>query len=696
MREVNDFAVNVKLVVKGKAHEDPVKENAHTDTETNNEITMGDMVGDGKRIAFISGITGMGKSVIAKRIVYSWANEEMYKNFTLCLYFKCRELNFFKQDSGNLAKIELLQRFIRDRMPGCDIPTDGDGLLIVIDGLGELFDLKEENSIIYEFLNKRRQFRKSSLIITGQPSLEDLFNNPKVDIGECQIVDIQPLSEENIDTYIEKFSMYNGEQQSSTIKELIQKNIKRSRKIVPMLGVPQILNSICCLVVLHLLEEVESKVEIFTSILYAVLRHVYSRGMVKENPSVVEVFTKYKESFVLFCKFVFQLFKENRFTFSKREMQGEFQEIFRGQSEFEQLFVKNLFLEIPDELEDQFELKYGAVMEFLAAIHVCAGSHVKELESEGLNEVLKYACDLYGACLRDKSIIRRMFESLFTIETLELEQKAKSFLIEVQHLLHSNPLKHIELITFLPKDVKDKKFLQNMFSDLRLVVPQLSEEIREQLIKIREYLINCGCNEDEVKFVFSNVEVKSLTVKGRVEILKIARYFKHINSLIVSCASLTGDDLKLMEETFMHCKEVHLIECEFKDIQSDGGKASRWTLEQFKVTSCAHSESCFSLIGKWGASSELFVISNMVAPPETWMILLEGVKMKKTERALKLKKLTIQHCGRDKNCDFRSEVRISVTNLVDIYRRNCFKALKYAFHLSGFSLDWRYGLSWER
>ena len=651
MRKIDDFAVDVKLAVKGKACED---------AETTDEINMGELVGDHKRVAFISGITGMGKSVIAKKIVYSWANEKMYKNFTLCLYFRCRELNFFKQESGNQGKIEMIHRFIKDRMPGCEIPTDGDRLLIVIDGLGELFDLKEDDSIIYEFLNKRRAFRKSSLIITGQPSLEDMFDSLRMDIGEYHIIDVKALSETDIKKYIEKFSKCNGEEQSSAIKELIKKNIDSSKEIGPMLGVPQILNSICCLVMLHLIEEVESKVEIFTCVLYSMLRHVYENVFVTQRAKVDLVFSKYKKSILLFCKLAFLLYKQKRIIFKRREMEGEFEEIFRETSEFEQLFVKNLFLEVPSELEDQLQFKYLAVMQFLAAIYICAGNHVQELDDESFDEVLEYACGLFGACMRNGSIIKVMFECI--IEG-NIEEKAKSFLVKVQDVLHSKgkSLKYIELVNYLPKDVNDKEFVQTLFGKLHMNENYLSKENQEKLIKIGKHLVDCGCEEVYVKTIFSNVGVNSLSVKGRGEMLKIARYFKYIQSLQVSGIPFTAEDMESMEETFMRCKEVHIKKCEFKCIlknvnENDGRETSQLELEQFQVTGCTQNEDCFNLIAKWAASSRKVTISKMTASTEIWVILLKELKEKKDAQALKLKTLIIQNCGSNQNGDFSKKV----------------------------------------
>ena len=664
--EISKFAVNMKLAVKDKAARelnDELESYSHESAETINEISMDNLVGDNNRIAFISGITGMGKSVIAKQIVHSWANDKMYKNFKLCIYFRCRELNSFKEQSGNLAKIEMLQQFISERMPGCEIPVDGENLLIVIDDLGELCDVNEEFSIIHEFLDTNRSFKKSSLIITGQPSLESLFDDSMADIGEYKIVDVQALCDEDINEFIEKFSHCCNNKNSSKTKELVEKYVTFSNEIGPMLGVPQVLNLICCLIMLDLEVKFESKVGLFTCIVYAMLRRVYESSQDNHKVSFKYVLTKYKKALLAFCSISWKLYREKRIIFKLEDYQDELNEIYSERSDHEQLFIKNLFIDVSDEFEDQLQFKYSVMMQFLAAIHVCAGNHVEELNNESVDDVLDCACSLYGESMKTGSIVKQMFEAIIGGD---ITGKAKSFLIDVGNLLHSRNqhLKHIDLIKHLPKDVKDKKFILSLFENLHLMVPDLSEEIQGKLIQIYTHLKDCFCNEEEVKAIFSNVEVAILIVKERDEMFKISRYFKNIDSLEVRYVSFTGDSIISMEKTFTCCKDVRITECELKGAEKNGKGTSNWELKQLQITNCLPTESCFRLVGKWGVSSELLSISNMMASPKMWMSFLQEVKLGKAKGALKLKKLSMEHCGKNRNDEFIQEVWISFIYLI--------------------------------
>ena len=145
----------------------------------------------------------MGKSVLAKQLAYGWANGDIYQNFKMCVMFECRDLNYFKGHEGaKMEKHELLGEFLKSKV-NCDL-GDGEGVLVIVDGLDELFDITEKDSIIGQLLS-RKIYPMSKVILTGRPHIEFKLNSYH-DVGCLLTVEIQGLTDEQINKYVEKFS----------------------------------------------------------------------------------------------------------------------------------------------------------------------------------------------------------------------------------------------------------------------------------------------------------------------------------------------------------------------------------------------------------------------------------------------------------------------------------------------------------
>lgn len=87
---------------------------------------------------------------------------------------------------------------------------DGKDMLIVIDGVDELFDIKGENFFIFEFLDTRKPYGKSKLILTGRPHVESLLARPRIPIGGYKVVEIMGLGDKDIEEYSESLPLALG------------------------------------------------------------------------------------------------------------------------------------------------------------------------------------------------------------------------------------------------------------------------------------------------------------------------------------------------------------------------------------------------------------------------------------------------------------------------------------------------------
>ena len=73
--------------------------------ETNGKsIDLSRLVDHDDRVTFIGGTAGIGKSVLSKKLAYSWACGRLYKTFRLCIVVECRDVNDFAANEGKKLK----------------------------------------------------------------------------------------------------------------------------------------------------------------------------------------------------------------------------------------------------------------------------------------------------------------------------------------------------------------------------------------------------------------------------------------------------------------------------------------------------------------------------------------------------------------------------------------------------------------
>ena len=216
------------------------------------DIKISDLVGN-SRVTFIRGVAGMGKSVLTKQLTVGWANRTMYKNFKLCIMFESRDLNNFQRKKGAAEpkKDEIFDEFLKSK---CNIELgDGEGVLFVVDGPDELSDIHMDNSVIGQLLCLEfSKFIRSKIIITGRPHVQEKLNQHGKKVGGLQTFEIQGLSDDQIDDFIDKFS---------TVQENISdisKSKDLSKSNLPILTVPQFLNTFCCVAILRKGEAIRS------------------------------------------------------------------------------------------------------------------------------------------------------------------------------------------------------------------------------------------------------------------------------------------------------------------------------------------------------------------------------------------------------------------------------------------------------
>ena len=684
MENINNFAVDVKMVLEDKGTHDyedgeddiafkSSKEELANEVKetTTREISIDDLCGE-ERVTFISGVAGIGKSVLAKQIVYRWANQQSFKTFDLCLYFQCRELNEFYQENQDkkLSKSELLDKFVMKTL-NCDVLDAGSMLLIVIDGIDELYDINDEHSIIFKFLDKQNSlYRKSTILLTGRPHVKNVIDTPGKDIGKCKVVEIIGIDKDDIPKYINKFSKCSG--QSIRDEKLIKDTIDSSSVDGKILRVPQFLNTVCCISLLKSREKIESVMELYAWVLFLLLKqHVCERDPNFGKRLPRRVFGKCKEVILLLSEISFHLYEKNEIIFEKSSFDAVFNEIDKKGSKAEKEFADSLFTEVPDHYVEKLEFKHLTLMEFMAAVHVSNHAEpikiIKDLLIKKQFNVVGYVCDIGGGILAGRRILKDLFES---VTEKARKNNAGSLLIDVMKAISdcykddesTRMRKLLKLASHLHGEVTDKAFIQELFSELHSDSYYPKQVDQANMLKVYEYLKRCGCDGKEIREVFKNVGLSWLSPIS-VEIFQVVKYFQGVGVLILCGAVLNGDAMKSIEEGFLCCKCVDIYECEFKDAQEEERNQEDFKLrdsklEDFQIKKCKMNGNSFRKAFTWGVSSEFFLVKGIEITPKWWLTFLEEIIKRKNRGDLKLKYLLVDNCAINPKNDIIQKVKI--------------------------------------
>jgi len=179
--DVEEFAVKLRMsdqrpameTLRGKAD----RYFEQLEGKRGSYIEMDELIEKNKRVTFVTGIAGSGKSVLVNQMTYKWANGELFNEFKVCITFECRELNYFALNEGSgLETHKMIIEFLNHKF-GFYV-KDSKNTLFIVDGFDELFDSNESYSIISELLDlKKSKYKESKIIITGRPHIEKMLKN---------------------------------------------------------------------------------------------------------------------------------------------------------------------------------------------------------------------------------------------------------------------------------------------------------------------------------------------------------------------------------------------------------------------------------------------------------------------------------------------------------------------------------------
>ena len=646
--DVNKFAVKLKI-----NRELPSIDNfrdearqyfAHLQGITGDDIEISGLTDNENRVTFIRGIAGMGKSVLAKQLTYGWANGEMYQNFKLCLMFECRDLNYFKDHEGaELKKHEILGEFLKSKV-NWDL-GDGEGVLIIVDGLDELYDITEKDSIIFSLLNINGKYGMAKVIITGRPHIEDKLTG-NYDMGGVFKVEINGLSEDQIDEYIDKFSSCEDH------KIDINKARSLSKGYLPSMHVPQFLNTLCCAAILMKGQAVSNSTELYCWTVYLLLRqHADKHGA--SGKSVSKIFKEFSQTLSTLGEVCFNLLTNNKIVF-----EGDMK-VLLGDIGKDKEFIQSLFVDVSDNITEKYQFKHLSLMEFLSALYICEKDIEHSLDiikynlEKGFIEVVSFVCRLLSG-FSCGGIIKEMLKNVVGVKQ---EVNEKQLLGDIIKLLNECWLddmtklrRSFEIIPFfLHRKFNDKEFIMSIIRKCHGYCR--SDEIKtEHIFNICRHLKNCGWTDGDIRLAFDNVQFAQFDVSNFEELdfvaaktcfrigvggIRLLRMTTVVNAIRQKFAGGHGNGF---------CGVVVIWECKFNDELHEFGSDDR-QLEKLDIERCQLSTvSSFINVLDWGMSCRWLVLHDLNIKIEWWEKIVEVVEERQRKGDLKTRRLHIMLC----------------------------------------------------
>ena len=663
--DINKFAVKLKI-----NRELPTMDNfrdearqyfAHVQGMRGDDIEISRLIDDENRVTFIRGIAGMGKSVLAKQLTYGWANGDIYQNFKMCVMFECRNLNYFKDRKGaELKKHEILGEFIKSKV-SYDF-GDGEGVLVIVDGLDELYDITEKDSIIFDLLNIKGEYGMAKVIITGRPHIEDKligYNN----MGGLFKVEINGLSEDQIDEYVDKFSSREDH------KVDINKARTSSKGYLPIMNVPQFLNTLCCVAILMKGQAVFNNTELYCWTVYLLLKQHADKQKGQDLSTISQVFTKYSNTLAYLSELCYNLLKENKIIF-----QGNIESIL-GETVEEETFIKSLFVDVKDNYTEKYQFKHLSLMEFLSALYICKNDMKNLLEiikdnlEKGFIEVVSFVCRLLSG-FSYEGIIKEMLKN---VVGLEQEVNENQLLDDVIELLNECGLdrttklsRSFEIITFfLNKNFNDKEFIKSIIRKCHSDGFGSDEVTTHHICLICRHLESCGWKEDDIRMAFANVRFRRIIVNEieQLDIVTVKERFRigFLGGIELRGIKTTVNAIRVKfkgGEQNEYCRWVDILECVFMDDELNGQSSNDRQLKGLHIIRCQMKtkESCLNACD-WGMSCTWFGLRGLDIKIEWWERMVEMMEERRRKGDLMTERLDILGCTTRMNYDIERRVR---------------------------------------
>ena len=646
--DVSDFAVKLKIsrcsAPKRDFRDEAKRYLDNLKDVTGDAIDISKLIDDKHRVTFIRGIAGMGKSVLAKQLTYGWANGDVYQNFRMCVMFECRDLNYFKDREGaELKKHEILGEFIKSKV---DYNLgNGEGVLVIVDGLDELYDITEKDSIIGQLLS-RKIYPMSKVILTGRPHIEFKLNGYR-NVGGLKTVEIQGLANEQINIYVEKFSKRED--------HIVDINKARRASNVPIIHVPQFLNTLCCIAILLKGQAISNSTELYCWTVFLLLKqHADKDGSSRMIAS--EVFREFSQTLSTLSEVCYNLLKKNKIIF-----EGSIK-LLLGDIGKDKDFVESLFVDVSDNITEKYQFKHLSLMEFLSALYICQQDMKLFLEitkdnmQKGFIEVVSFACRLLSG-FSYGGIIKELLKNGVGLKQKINEKQLLGDVIEVLNecgLGDEGKLRtSFEIITFfLNKSFNDKEFIQSIIKKCHGNTFDSNELTTDNMCLICRHLESCGWKEDDIRMAFSNVHFDVIRVSTFEQLDMVTvnkRFFIGSVGIMLSGMKTTVNAIRIKfkgGDQMGYRGRVEIGECEFMDDEVNGRCSNDQRLRMLSIVDNCQLKTIQSFLNvcNWGMSCEWLELRGLDINSEWWERMVEVMEDRRRTRDINIDTLFIVGC----------------------------------------------------
>eukprot|EP00794_Sanderia_malayensis_P004211 gene4211-biopygen3461 len=591
--DINDFSVNLKIVEEEKrctaeeqTYHDELEKHLHLLKDNAKAIKVGELMNmiednEKERIMFVSGLAGIGKSVLAKKVALDWACSKECSQTRCLFYITCRELNSFFHESGRDRKPEILiDEYLKEQfgnMPLENVETT----VFLIDGLDEL---QEPVKIMKAFTE---MFFKSRFIILGRPHARHHVNS----IGKKrQKLEILGLNDGQIEEYIKKFpklSTDKSQDESSLTEQKIKEAIQKSTNISYIATIPQFLNTICCAVMLSTEGKLfTNKNDLYSWSLFLLMRQHF-QGKESDNQTVGwEIFSCYSKQLLAICKQAFKLYSSRSIIFKKTELECK-----------DEKFIEGFLLGVKNSAGDitKYVFKHLTIMEFLASIHVYFAKNKRKLFEELLEneryEIVSFVCSFVRFSLVEKA-------SLFDDEeeiSYQLITRLGDEIIRYEDERNKLPNDEVKLKVrfladcFVASDkVIDVKFFEELLNSIK---PSSNVEVwlntfdQSSLLSILKLATGNEVADSEIKNAFSGIKFDIPDLR-EMEILDYALWIDIGLVRLNDVNHFTEDQSMLVQRNVAFCGGVGFVNCKVPLFTTNANESTTsMKLELLKMSS---------------------------------------------------------------------------------------------------------------
>ena len=658
--DVSDFAVKLKIsrcsAPKSDFRDEAKRYLDNLKDAAGDAIDISNLIDDRHRVTFIRGIAGMGKSVLAKQLTYGWASGDIYENFKMCVMFECRDLNYFKDHEGaKLEKHEILGEFIKSKV-NYNL-GNGEGVLFIVDGLDELYDITERDSIIGQLLS-RKIYPMSKVILTGRPHIEFKLEC-HCNVGGLKTVEIQGLTNEQINQYVEKFSKRED--------HILDINKAKGASNVPIIHVPQFLNTLCCIAILLNGQPMSNSTELYCWTVFLLLKqHADKDGSSRKMAS--EIFRHFSQTLSKLGEACHTLLAKNKIIF-----EGSI-ELLLGEVGKDKEFVESLFVDVSDNITEKYQFKHLSLMEFLSALYICQKDMknllkiIKDNLEKGFIEVVSFVCRLLSG-FSYEGIIKEMLKN---VVGLKQEVNEKQLLHDVIELLNKCRLdngtklsRSFEIITFfLNKNFNDKEFIKSIISKCHCDGFESDEVTTHNMCLICRHLESCGWKEDDIRMAFANVRFGQITVNEieQLDVVTVKERFRiGLDGILLRGMNTTVNAIQKKfkgGERSGYCGKVNIEKCVFMDDELNGPCSNDRQLKELCIFKCQmKTEESFLNACDWWMSCKEFLLIGLDIKIEWWKRMVEMMEERRWKGDLKIKRLDIYKCTTRMNYEMERRVR---------------------------------------